>query len=224
MMLLIVGADRPLGRLLADRLARDHELRLVAAPCVETPESGCSVVDTRDPDSVAPLAAGIDAILHLGAYDPLPLGGPDSEQETLDFAGRGTYVLLREAVRAGVERVVLVSRLSVMDGYPADHVIDEMWKPRPSASAEALAPHMAEIVCREYAREGPLRCVCLRFGELGAPEGTSEADAVRAVEASLALPFQDPGYRWHVCHVSSSARFPLRAAAQLLGLSREEPG
>ena len=217
MNVLTTGVDRPLGKSLMDRLANRFTLRGVSChPTgggLDAPE-----VDLRCADSVAPHLAGVDAVLHLSEYDPSPMVGKNSEQELLDRAARGTYVLLGEAVRAGVDRIVLASRLSLMAGYPDDYVIDEMWKPRPGASADELAPHMAEIVCREFAREGGIRAVCLRFGALDAPDGTSPDDAVCAVSAALELSFESPGYRWHVCHVSSSPRFPMRAARSLLGM------
>ncbi len=219
MNVMITGADRPLGMLLLESLDGRYDVSGLSTGSETSPVSaGLPCVDLRSAEDLAPHLDGIDAVVHATEYDPNALSGSDAQQELLVRAARGTYVLLGEAVRAGVDRVVLASRLSLMDGYPAELVVDEMWKPRPDASAEGLAPHMAEIVCREYAREGNIRAVCLRFGDLDTPDGTQSGDAARSVVAALEIPFEAPGYRWHVCHVSSSPRFPMRAARKVLGL------
>ena len=206
--LLITGADRPLGRLAAGHFKEAHRLRLTgAAP--SAPGGEYRSADLREPEEVARLVEGMQAVLHLAVYDPTPLSGPGAEQARLEVAARGTYVLLCEARKAGVERVVLASRLALMEAYPEDYVVDENWQPRPEADAESLAPYLSEIVCREFAREGGIQTVCLR---LGAP-GEAEADVLQALEGSLALGFEHPGYRWHLFHISRSARFPMGAGA-----------
>lgn len=218
MNVLITGADRPLGRLLAEGLQPCFAVRGVAC---DQGTPGLPCVDLRTADAVAPHLTDVQAVIHAAVFDPATFSGPGAEQEALDRAARGTYVLMDEAARAGVDRVVLASSLSLMAAYPDDYVVDEMWTPRPDAAGDALAPHMAEIVCREYAREGGIRGVCLRFGDLDAPGGTAGEDAVWAVRAALAVPFSSPGYLWHVCHVSSSPRYPAHAARKLLG---RDPG
>ncbi len=220
MNLLITGADRPLGRLAAGHYKGAHRLRLTGTePSVDGGDY--RPVDLREPEGVAPLVEGIQAVLHLAVYDPAPPSGPAAEQERLDVAARGTYVLLQEARKAGVERVVLASTLALMAAYPEDYLVDENWQPEPAADAESLAPYLSEIVCREFAREGGIRTICLRFGALGEAEGTADADALQALDGSLALAFENPGYRWHLFHVSRSARFPMRAALEPLGFEQK---
>lgn len=220
MNLLITGADRSLGQLAVGHFKDVHRLRITGTePSVDGDDY--RPVDLREPGAVAPLVEGIQAILHLAVYEPVPLTGPGAEQERLDVAARGTYVLLQEARKAGVERVVLASRLALMAAYPEDYVVDENWQPEPAAEAESLAPYLSEIVCREFAREGGICTICLRFGALGEAEGTAETDALQALDGSLALVFENPGYRWHLFHVSRSARFPMRAALEPLGFEQK---
>jgi len=224
MTLLITGAGRPLGRLAVAHFQGLHEV----TPVYDAPRSSCGSaeegdlsVDLRTPGEVAPLLGGADAVLHLGVYDPPPVSGDAAEQEWLDVATRGTYVLLREARNAGVERVVLASTLDLFAGYRDDHVVDEGWKPRPRSDAVSLSAHLCETVCREFSREGGIRAICLRFGALGRERGTSERDATEAMSRALAMPLRERGYRWHVFHVSSDDRFPMRSVAQRdFGLAR----
>jgi hypothetical protein len=56
--------------------------------------------------------------------------------------------------------------------------------------------------------------VCLRFGELGSREGTTEADAVHAARQALLIGPRARGYRWWLFHVTSGGRFGLAAAAR----------
>jgi hypothetical protein len=114
--------------------------------------------------------------------------------------------------------MVLVGTLGVFDSYPSDYLIDEMWEPKPSPEPEQLAPYIPELVAREFAREGGIGIVCLRFGRIGeAPEGTHPEDALEAIDKALAFPFGERGYRWRVFHISSSPRFILRNARRDLG-------
>lgn len=224
MRLLITGADRPLGATLARGLSQDFTLRLTGVG--PTGPEGLPGVDyrpadLRDPAEVAPLVAGVDAVIHAAPFDPAPLEGAAAEQETLDAASRGTYVLFQEAARAGAERAILISRMALMAVYPEDCVVDESWQPEPEASS--LGPYLSELIGREFAREGSLNVVCLRFGELGSQEGTTEADAVHATRQALLIGRKERGYRWWLFHVTSGGRFPLAAASrEPLNFKRQE--
>ncbi len=223
MNLLITGADRSLGRLAAGVFRNGHRLRLTGTgPSLagELSDLEYRPADLRTPEEVAPLVEGMDAVLHLAVFDPAPLSGAAAEQERLDVAARGTYVLLSEARKAGVERAILVSTLALFEAYPEDYVVDETWQPQPPVDAEALAPYLSELTCREFARAGELYVACLRFGPLGEAEGTTEEDAVRALESALALEIKLPGYRWGLFHISSGKRFSTGAERGPLQLER----
>ena len=236
MKLLITGADRPLGVALTRGLSRDFALRLTGVGPAG-PESGVEYrqADLRDPEAAAPLVAGMDAVIHAAPFDPAPLSGPDAEQETLDVASRGTYALFQETCRSGIGGVVLISRMALLEAYPRDYAVDESWKPLPDPEAASLAPYTSELVGREFAREGSLGVVCLRFGALGSREGTTEADAIHAVRQALlvqtrargrahvAFDVRHPGYRWWLFHVTSGGRFSLGAATrEPLNFKRQE--
>jgi nucleoside-diphosphate-sugar epimerase len=222
MKLLITGADRPLGRLATDYFQTTRDLVLTGqAAALNGVHANLpyQLVDLRQPDAVKPLLAGVEAILHLDIYDPQPLSGPQAEQDRLDIATRGTYVLLSEARQAGVERLILASSLAHFDAYPQDYVIDESWQPEPAPNADALAPYLGEIVCREFAREGGIRAICLRFGPLDAPGGTPAGEALQALSGALALPFTETGYRWRLFHLTAAERFDTNAAREALAIS-----
>ncbi|OGG56923.1 MAG: hypothetical protein A3F84_17630 [Candidatus Handelsmanbacteria bacterium RIFCSPLOWO2_12_FULL_64_10] len=221
MRLLITGADRPLGAALARGLGRGFSVRLTGVSGPEGAEY--KPADLRDPAAVAPLVAGVDAVVHAASFDPAPLTGAAAEQEALDVASRGTYVLFQEAMKAGVEKAVLISRMALMAAYPEDYVVDESWQPQPAPEAGSLGPYLSELVGREFARDGGLGVVCLRFGELGSREGTTEADAVHAARQALLIGPKARGYRWWLFHVTSGGRFGLAAASrEPLNFKRQE--
>ena len=213
MKVLLTGTDRPLGALAATRLSETHHLRLTgSAPALEGKLAAMDyrAADLRVPEEAASLVDDMDAVVHLDPYDPAPITGADAEQERLDVAARGTYVLLQSASQAGIARVVLGSTMALFDSYPDDYVIEETWQPQPDAQAESLAPMMSELTAREFARQGELCVVCLRFGALSGSEGTTEEDAVGAMAEALMMEFDQPGYLWHLFHVVSTGRFANR--------------
>ncbi len=212
MKIVVTSADSPLGALLCRGLGRTCEVLPVGLE--EQPRAavaGYRRADLRAPEQVAPLLEGAQAIVHALPYEPPAL----PEGELLDLAARSTYVLVKAACQAGVRRVVLLSRLSLLEDYPRDYALDPNWAPRPRLEAGSLAPYMAELVCREIARTGRIEVVCLRLGSIEAPEGTSAGDAVKAVEEALDLESDKSdkpgrGHNWGIRHVASTGRFARR--------------
>lgn len=208
MRLVVTGADRPAGNLLCRALAETHSVRPVGhteGPAEDLPDA-CEPyvrIDLRVPSSTRLALRDADAIIHAQPHDP---GSFEPDGEVLDVVSRGTYVLLTTAHQMRIGRVVLVSQLEMMADYPEDFAVDEHWLPRPTATAEGLAPFTAELVAREIARIGKIECVALRAGELG-PDGTTAADLTAAVERGLHREMAPGGYQWFVEHVASAGRF-----------------
>lgn len=216
MRVLITGADTPLGAAVARALQGAHDVRLTG--WAKTPPglggAAYTAADLREPDAVAPLMEGVDAVAHLALHAPLATPDWQAERWALDWAARGTYVLMKAALAAGAGRVVVASRLDLMAAHPESAWIDETWKPLPRPTAASLAPYLGELTVREFARAEPVDGVCLRLGDLGdAPDGTTEADAVAAVTRSLTMELPPSRWRWWLFHVGSGSRYPLTAAA-----------
>lgn len=198
MRVMVVGADRPLGASLVSGL-RDGAETVAIGSGPKARVDGYAQVDLFDRDAIHPALVGVEAVVYTAVFDP----NTENEQELLDEAGRGAYVLMTAAVAAGVGRVVLVSRLDLMRDYPEQYVVDAQWNALPRAEAGSLAPMMAEMVGREIARMGKLEVCCLRFGAIGVE--TTTDDALIAVrEALIAEP---NGHNWSLAHVASSGRF-----------------
>jgi len=216
MQLLVMGADNFLGKEAATRFSDEHQVRAGAWTTGEGREhsaGGVPVTDPLQPDEIQSLVAGIDAILYLSTWSPEGTAVP--KDSFIERATLAPYRLLQAARTAGVKRVVLGSTLRLFDAYPASCVIDEQWRPRPQPDPSSLAPYLCEQTCREFAREGPIAVIALRFDPL---EIEKDRDiALSAIENALTLPITVPGYRWQVFHIAESDRYATRQARIRLG-------
>jgi len=218
MRILITGADQPLGQVVARALRAEHEVLLTGAAS-RAPEglAGLPYVaaDLRQSDQAAALLAGVEAIAHLAPHARPDTTGPAAEGRALDDAARSMFVLQHAALAAGVRRIVLASHLDLMTAYPENMAVDQNWQPQPEATAASLAPFLAELTLREFARAEDLIGICLRLGDLGGgPAGTSPEDAAEAVRKALAMDLAGRKYRWWVFHICSTDRYALGAAAE----------
>lgn len=226
---LITSAQTRFAQMLAAGLAAQYRPILTARQEVRT-EYELRRGDLLDEKAMPDLVRGIDAIVHLA--EP-PENASVAEQ--VDVRTRGTYNLLRAAAAAGVTRAVYVGSLEVMRGYDKRFAVTEDWRPQPGTAAGAMSHSLGEFTCREFAREGSMGVVVLRFGRLvGAEEAAgkrldcpwlAESDAVQAVR--LALDYlqkrTSPADRWAVFHILSDGcpRFPVAKAKRLLGYQPE---
>ena len=207
MNILITGADQPLGRLLSEALGKKYNVHAV----------GRDDCDHRDIEAIGARCQGMDVLLHCDIFDA-PF---ESDVSCLDWASRGTYVMMQAALLAGVARVIVASKLSLFDSYPDGFVIDETWQPQPDTHADSLAPYLAELTCREFARQGGVNALALRLGPLGHETGTKAEDVILAFEGALHLEMESHGYRWQVFHISSLPRFATGLAERVLQHPKE---
>ncbi len=189
--------------------------------------------DLRDEAVARPLVEGAEALVHLA---PIAPGLPDgtTEQEIMDHATRGSYVLLGAAVAAGVRRVVVGSTLDLFERYPASWAVSETWQPLPDVTNMGqLAAHLAEQSAKQFSHFEPIEVVCLRFGTIvdsqtGADRRDSRwlhvDDAVQAAVKALTTPLNlrtDTAtgrlrQGWRVYHIpgGGQTRIPLANAAR----------
>ncbi|MFH1570474.1 MAG: NAD(P)-dependent oxidoreductase [Gemmatimonadota bacterium] len=229
MRVLVVEAPGGLSGAIAAELATSHEVRLFgASPDLPT---GLEGADERLQRGVSRTVGSlleaadawqavrhIDAVVHPGQMPALAPGG---DAQVLEWYTRGTHVLLKAAVEAGVRRVVLGSTLDLFGAYPEDVYITEQWRPRPGTGVAQLAPYLAEQVCREFARDYRLTATVLRLGRLvleeevaGAPPDLmwlDRRDAARAFAVALQRDHADAVHwttRWQFLHVCADIPNP----------------
>jgi nucleoside-diphosphate-sugar epimerase len=242
MLILLTGAASDLGRALATKLATEgHQLRLVDAEAVDAGER-CEpwIADLTDSAAMWRALRGVDAVVHTGeAPANVPGAVPgnvstDGEARAvflLDYYTRGTHVLFKASVEAGVRRFVYGSTLDLFRPYADDLYISEMWRPLPTPDIEPMARYLGELTCREFARDYLVGITALRLGTITLEEDVvgdtpdltwlDRRDAVCAFQGALQRDTADnPNWsrRWglfHVCATPPNPKYISDRAAQV---------
>ena len=194
MHVLITGGHSRLARAIVGVLALEHTLYMWGRPQDVGLETTWVQGDMRDPKVSEQAVQGMDAIIHTGEPPPdLPDDPLIQEQELLDLATRGTHVLFKAGVEAGVKRFVYGSTLEIFESYPDDVYISEMWRPKPTPEPFALTRYLGELTAREFAREFAVSVTALRLGKL-----VSEADVADREPDLMWLDFRDAARAFEV--------------------------
>tara|TARA_A100001037_G_scaffold58990_1_gene51168 strand:- start:167 stop:835 length:669 start_codon:yes stop_codon:yes gene_type:complete len=175
------------------------------------------------------LMQGTDVFIHSLSEDS------DMEDHTkLDEAIRQTYALLSTCVEMGVKRFIFLGTLDTFKAYDPDYIIDEMWKPKPTAEINVLTSHMSEFICKEFGREHKIDVRVLRLGEVCWEESSNSdsplfiVDALQAIQRTVETDLISPDYiryvpnTWNVFHIQSvvpNMRFKIIKAEDELGFS-----
>ena len=217
--MLITSAASDTAKIVAKALAGAHTLRLTDLPANSSGEIVANELGHEDVTDE--LVAGIDAIVNIGFQ-----GQKGSPVHLMDYQTRRTYNLLRAASDAGVARLVNVSTLRLYEDHEENLVVTERWRTDPPAEdVDLLGAHMAETVCKEFARDRLIQVVNLRFGWPFVEGGTIAANDTAAISLDLigaavaeALVSKELG-QWQDIHVQSpvpNQRFITKTAAKLL--------
>lgn len=169
MNVLIAGAASRLGQEIIAALGAEFHLRLLDDSGAEQKEENDDWVQGSLVDSETAWKAvrNIDVLIHTGEPPPnLPEDPLEREQTLLDLATRGTHVLFKAAVEAGVKRFVYGSTLEIFSGYPDTVYISELHKPLPTPEIHQMARYLGELTCREFARDHMITVTALRLGKL----------------------------------------------------------
>jgi|TARA_B100000959_G_scaffold277016_2_gene332749 nucleoside-diphosphate-sugar epimerase len=214
--LLITSAASATAQLIAAALGEKHTLRLTdlsrkASGDIVSNELGHGS-ETDD------LLAGIDTVINIGYQ-----GQSGSAAHLMDYHTRRMYNLLQAASDAGIARYINVSTLRLYEDHEENLVVTEKWRTDPSAEdTELLAAHMAEYVCKEFARDRLIQVANLRLGWPFDGTGVGETAAISsdligaAVEEAL---ISEELGQWQDIHVQSPVarqRFITKTAATLL--------
>lgn len=182
----IATAVRPVLRELAEEVVLTDRVDVAA----RGPGERFVRADLEDPAPWPVLAAGCDAVLHLGAVPDEAafdvLAGPNLH---------GAFHVLDAARRAGVRRVVVASTGRTTGFYPVGERLDGDSTPRPDG-LYAATKAFSEALGRMYADRFGLEVVALRIGLFAERPATvrdlstwlSPADARRLVRAALTAP------------------------------------
>lgn len=221
MLILVTGAASPIVQALATALEADrHQVRLV--------DNGLT-----DAQAMWRAVRGVDAVVHTGELpSETPAQGDERDTFLLDYYTRGTHVLFKAAVEAGVRRFVYGSTLDLFRPYAEDLYISEMWRPLPTPDMEPMARYLGELTCREFARDFLVGVTALRLGTLQSQEDAvgqvpdltwlDPRDAVRAFQGAVNRDMADsPNWsrRWglfHICATPPNPRYVSDRASQVV--------
>ena len=232
---LVTGASGAIGTPVCRHLhERGHRVRgfsLEPHPDLEDSVVG----DLSDFDAVRAAVAGVDTIIHLGAYPD----EADFIDELLEPNVRGLYHVCAAAVEAGVSRLVLASSPQVISGIHKEGVIAIEDGAAP-VNHYALTKVWAEEMGRMYARVHDLSVILARIGWF--PRNTSEAisltgysrgqsvylshtDAERFFERCVESAAPAPGEAVTMFAISrpgGERRLDMRASQEILGYEPQD--
>jgi dihydroflavonol-4-reductase len=131
-----------------------------SSPRTNLVDSACEIVvgDLRDRDTLAAALAGVRYLVHAAADYRLWAPSPD---ELLQVNVEGTRILMEEALRAGVERIVYTSSVATLalrgDGSPADET--RMLRAEQAIGIYKRSKVLAERVVQDLVENGRLPAV-----------------------------------------------------------------
>jgi nucleoside-diphosphate-sugar epimerase len=168
------------GRLVARLRARGHDVVALARPRSKRPSADPGVAfvegDLSNPDALARLVGGADAVVHVAAVYRTA-GHPDSYYRDVNVGG--TERLLEAAARAGVRRFVHTSTVGV-HGDVRNPPADESAPFEPGDVYQETKAE-AETLALRFHRERGLPVVVLRPGAIYGPGETRLLKLFRAI-------------------------------------------
>ena len=131
-----------------------------------------------DREAVRRAVQGVDYIFHLAAMISVPesMANPIESNE---LNTNGTLVVLEEAAKAGVKKLVLSSSAAIYGDNPVVPKVETMF-PEPK-SPYAITKLDGEYYCRMFAAEGKLQTACLRYFNVFGPRQDPKSQYAAAV-------------------------------------------
>jgi len=131
-----------------------------------------------DREAVRRALVGVDYVFHLAAM----ISVPESMQKPVEcneLNTGGTLIVLEEAVRAKVKKLVLSSSAAIYGDNPVTPKVETMF-PEPK-SPYAITKLDGEYYCGMFAREGWLSTTCLRYFNVFGPRQDPKSQYAAAV-------------------------------------------
>ncbi|MEI8291149.1 MAG: NAD-dependent epimerase/dehydratase family protein [Verrucomicrobiota bacterium] len=131
-----------------------------------------------DRAAVRKAVQGVDYVFHLAAMISVP-ESMAKPVECNELNTTGTLVVLEEAARAGVKKLVLSSSAAIYGDNPVVPKVETMF-PEPK-SPYAITKLDGEYYCKMFADEGRLPTACLRYFNVFGPRQDPKSQYAAAV-------------------------------------------
>ena len=155
-----------------DNLASGFRQNLAGLKCEFLPGS------ILDRDCLRRAMHGVDYVFHLAAMISVPIS-MQKPIECNETNTTGTLMVLEEAVRAGVKKLVFSSSAAIYGNNPTVPKTETMG-PEPS-SPYAITKLDGEFYCQMFSRETQLPTVCLRYFNVFGPRQNPRSAYAAAV-------------------------------------------
>jgi UDP-glucose 4-epimerase len=131
-----------------------------------------------DRDAVRRAMNGADYVFHLAAMISVP-ESVSKPIECDEINTKGTLIVLEEAARAGVKKLVLSSSAAIYGNNPVTPKVETML-PEPK-SPYAITKLDGEYYCKMFSDEGRLKTACLRYFNVFGPRQDPKSQYAAAV-------------------------------------------
>src|SRR5215475_7307463 len=147
-------------------------------------ELNCELVvgSILDRDLVKEAMRGVDFVFHLAAMASVQ-ESMLKPSECAEINTRGTVIVLEEAARAEVKKLIFSSSAAIYGDNPTNPEIESM--PAEPKSPYATSKYEAERHCHSFTDEGRLATVCLRYFNVFGPYQNPRSEYSAVVPAFI---------------------------------------
>jgi UDP-glucose 4-epimerase len=188
MRVLVTGGAGFIGRHIAEHFQGRGEVRVLdnLRYGLKSNLSGleCQLIvgSILDRDLVREAMKGVDFVFHLAAMASV-LESLQKPHECAEINARGTAIILEEAARARVKKLIFSSSAAIYGDNPTIPSIERM--PAEPKSPYATSKYEGERHCRSFTGEGRLPTVCLRYFNVFGPYQNPGSEYAAAVPAFI---------------------------------------
>jgi len=189
MRVLVTGGAGFIGRHIAEYLQDRAEVRVLdnlrSGLKSNLSRLNCQLMvgSILDRDLVREAMTGVDFVFHLAAMASVQ-ESMRKPNECVEINTRGTVIVLEEAARAGVKKLIFSSSAAIYGDNPAVPQIESM--PVRPKSPYATSKYEGERQCRSFTDEGRLATASLRYFNVFGPYQNPRSEYAAAVPAFVA--------------------------------------